>query len=266
MSPKSVREKVMQPLKDEGFRPFQPRGRGQESFGTKVKGYLARRAIRVIYRLEPSYAIREIRKLDQNRRDALFLVNYLFTRFFGLIKPSQVPSEILSLANIVQELKPKTVLEVGTNKGGTLFLFTRLADPQATVVSVDLPMGMYGGGYPDWKIPLYESFRLDKQALHLVRADSHAIETLEKVKSILAGRPVDFLFIDADHTYEGVKKDFDLYSPLVRPGGVIAFHDIVAHPPSYGCGVDIFWNEIKRPESLEFIEDRNQEWGGVGIL
>jgi predicted O-methyltransferase YrrM len=256
----------MQPFRDEGFRTFQPRGRGPESFGTKVKGYLVRRALLVIYRLAPSYAIRQIRKLDQSRREVPYLLDFLFTRFLGLIKPSQVRSEITSLANIVKELKPKTVLEVGTARGGTLFLFARLSDPEATLVSVDLPGGMYGGGYPDWKIPLYESFRQDKQAIHLVRADSHATETLEKVKSILGGRPVDFLFIDADHTYEGVKKDFELYSPLVRPGGTIAFHDIVTHPPSYGCGVDIFWNEIKRPDSREFIEDKNQGWAGVGIL
>jgi hypothetical protein len=30
---------------------------------------------------------------------------------------------------------------------------------------------------------------------------------------------VDFLFIDGDHTYEGVKKDFEMYSPLVRREG-----------------------------------------------
>jgi len=47
----------------------------------------------------------------------------------------------------------------------------------------------------------------------------------------LNGEPLDFLFIDGDHTYEGVKRDFEMYSPLVRNGGIIAFHDIVKHPP-----------------------------------
>jgi len=41
------------------------------------------------------------------------------------------------------------------------------------------------------------------------------------VKKILAGRQVDFLFIDGDHSYEGVKKDFEMYSSLVRKGGVV---------------------------------------------
>jgi len=33
------------------------------------------------------------------------------------------------------------------------------------------------------------------------------------------------VFIDADHSYEGVKNDFELWSPRVRPNGLVAFHD-----------------------------------------
>lgn len=257
---------VMKTLRHEAFRPYKPRGRGPETFAAKVKGYLARRAIHIIKRLSPAYAVREIGKLNPEQRDPSSLVNFVFTRLMGLIKPSQVPSEILSFAKLIKELQPKTVLEVGTANGGTLFLLCRLAHPDATVISVDLPGGVYGGGYPEWKTPVYQSFQLPQQSLHLLRADSHAQETLEKVKSLLGGRRLDLLLIDADHTYEGVKKDYELYSPLTEPGGVVAFHDIVPHPPELGCGVDRFWNEIKRPQSREIIEDVAQEWAGIGIL
>ena len=36
---------------------------------------------------------------------------------------------------------------------------------------------------------------------------------------------IDFLFIDGDHHYEGVKKDWDLYSPLLKSGSIVDFHD-----------------------------------------
>ena len=39
------------------------------------------------------------------------------------------------------------------------------------------------------------------------------------------GRPIRFLLIDADHSYEAVWSDFELWSPLVAPGGLIVFHD-----------------------------------------
>ena len=33
---------------------------------------------------------------------------------------------------------------------------------------------------------------------------------------------IDFLFLDGDHSYEGVRRDFENYAPLVRPGGIVA--------------------------------------------
>ncbi len=49
-------------------------------------------------------------------------------------------------------------MEIGTAKGGTLFLFSKLASKNSLIISVDLPNGKFGGGYPMWKIPLYKSF------------------------------------------------------------------------------------------------------------
>jgi predicted O-methyltransferase YrrM len=86
---------------------------------------------------------------------------------------------------------------------------------------------------------------------------------------------LDFLFIDGDHSYEGVKKDFEIYSSLVRKGGIIAFHDIVPdyytrygiRTPSYTGGVPKFWNEIKyNYRYIEIIEDPNQDGYGIGVL
>jgi len=36
---------------------------------------------------------------------------------------------------------------------------------------------------------------------------------------------IDFLFIDADHSYEGVFSDWSLYSPLLKSGSIVIFHD-----------------------------------------
>jgi len=78
---------------------------------------------------------------------------------------------------------------------------------------------------------------------------------------------LSFLFIDGDHTYEGVKKDFEMYSPLVKKDEIIAFHDIVPHPPEIGCEVSRFWNEIKHSyRYYEIVKDWNQGWAGIGIL
>jgi hypothetical protein len=82
-------------------------------------------------------------------------------------------------------------------------------------------------------------------------------------------------FIDGDHTYEGVSKDFSLFSPLVRKGGRIIFHDIVPDfRHRYGTetravtgGVPEFWKELKllHPHE-EIIEDPDQDGYGIGVI
>jgi predicted O-methyltransferase YrrM len=39
--------------------------------------------------------------------------------------------------------------------------------------------------------------------------------------------PIDMLFIDGDHSYDGVKSDWDLFSPHMTQFGVVVFHDTI---------------------------------------
>jgi cephalosporin hydroxylase len=142
---------------------------------------------------------------------------------------AQVRSEIVELGKILQASPPRLSLEIGTNYGGTLLMLCTLSPPGAQIISVDLPRGRFGGGYPLRKIPIFRRFPRSGQRLHLVRADSHATETKRRVLRILAGEPLDYLFLDGDHTYDGVRRDFEMYAPLVRSGGIVVFHDIAEH-------------------------------------
>ncbi|HVA65664.1 MAG TPA: hypothetical protein VNK24_01910 [Elusimicrobiota bacterium] len=74
------------------------------------------------------------------------------------IKPLQIRGEFKRLMEIVQAARPKAIVELGTAMGGTLFCFARVADPSATLISLDLPSGQ--GGYLEWKKPLLEAFAL----------------------------------------------------------------------------------------------------------
>ena len=89
------------------------------------------------------------------------------------------------------------------------------------------------------------------------------------MKKQLGDEDLDFLFIDGDHSYEGVLCDFMTYSPLVRTGGLIAFHDICEHPAEAKCEVKKFWDELKGkidPEHYsEFIAEPTN-WGGIGVV
>jgi predicted O-methyltransferase YrrM len=130
--------------------------------------------------------------------------------------------------------------------------------------------GVGGGGYPKAKTKLFHHFAIDRPGVEIVllREDSHSLDTREHVRKLLAGRTIDFLFIDGDHTYAGARRDFEIWSELVTPGGHVAFHDILRAPEGSECEVDRLWAELKEkyPERFEFVEDPQQAWHGIGIL
>jgi cephalosporin hydroxylase len=183
------------------------------------------------------------------------------------IAPLQVRSEITQLLKLLASRPPTTVLEIGTRKGGTFFLFSRVASPEAMLVSLDLPPTPTGLGYVPWQGRLFRSFARERQQIELVLADSRQEQTVEQVRRLLNGRSVDFLFIDGGHGYDCVKSDFNLYSPLVADDGVIAIHDIVPGPPDVVGGVPQFWQEAKQQHHVkEFVESWSQGACGIGVI
>ncbi len=218
-------------------------------------------------------ATRELRKyaplLAKNSEgsNATQLVEILYNpkweRFFWI---KQVKEEIKGLVEAVEALKPKIIVEVGTNMGGSLFCFTKVAQKDALVISVDLPEGLGGGGYPIYRSDFYKSFATNSQKMLLWRLDSHQKSTLDKLKETLNGQKIDFLFLDGDHSFEGIKQDFEWYAPLVRSGGIVAFHDIKPSLPDNWIQVGRFWNEIKEDYQYKEVVSNEVSWGGIGVL
>jgi predicted O-methyltransferase YrrM len=195
------------------------------------------------------------------------LVQFTMTESGGAIRPLQNPWEIGELMKRVRAKQPRVIVEIGTAKGGTLFLFCQHAADDATIISLDLPFGRNGGGYPKWKEKLYAKFAKPGQTLHLMRANSHLDETRTRIEALLKGRKIDVLMIDADHSYEGVKRDYDLYSPLLADDGFIAMHDVILNRFDPEIEVHRFWDELKATEKTEeLVHDYGQGNLGIGIV
>lgn len=185
-------------------------------------------------------------------------------------KPIQIRSEIRTLLDRVREQKPATIVEIGSAGGGTTFLFSRAAGPGTRIISVDL-------GFSDERMEAVEAFALPGQTIRCVRANSQCQETADRVRELLSGDEIDFLFIDGDHSYDGVAADFRFFSPLVASRGVISFHDIVpdfrqrfGRETVVDTGeVPRFWSELKSklPDALdEIIERPDQDGYGLGVV
>jgi predicted O-methyltransferase YrrM len=180
---------------------------------------------------------------------------------------TQKEREIRGLLTEVRRLRPRRLLEIGSSAGGTLFLWTRAAAEDATIVSIDLPAGGIRDPEEAERLQRFERFRRGRQRLYLLRADSHAGLTQRRLAQILEGQALDFLFIDGDHSYDGVRRDFDDYAPLVRPDGLVALHDVHPHSQAWGGEVPQFWSEIRdRYSASELLESPAQDGYGIGLI
>lgn len=208
-------------------------------------------------------AFRRLIELHSKERSLDELVGWSMrfpSKGYFKISTIQVRSEILALANAVASLKPKIILEIGTARGGTLLLWSNLATEK--VISCDI-------NDMDRMSPIYKKFPPIGSQCEVVpmSGDSHSEDFRRRVESELNGEQVDFLFIDGDHTEVGVEKDYNDYHHLVRPGGLIAFHDIVEKQAIPTNQVYFFWKRLKeRVDTEEFINDPEQCGYGIGIV
>jgi predicted O-methyltransferase YrrM len=176
------------------------------------------------------------------------------------VRTLQIPSEITRLARMVAELEPKVILEIGTARGGTLLIWSSLASER--VVSCDLlPLHR--------QAPLFTKFAPEgsKCRTTLLDGDSHDPSFKARVARELGGAKVDFLFIDGDHTESGVERDYRDYVEFVRPGGLVAFHDIVEKQPLPTNQVYGFWKRLRQEaDVVEFIDNPKQCGFGIGVV
>jgi cephalosporin hydroxylase len=179
--------------------------------------------------------------------------------------------ELAPLIALLRRRQLAVVVEIGTARGGSFYAWCKLAEPDGVIVSIDLPGGPYGGGHTVEWMSVLRGYARPGQQLHFLRQDSHDERTRSRLQEILKGQQVDFLMIDGDHTYEGVRLDFEFYAPFVKDGCPIAFHDILPHPEERACEVDLFWHEIKkRYRHTEFVDPYRdaygRQYGGIGVI
>lgn len=180
---------------------------------------------------------------------------------------TQVSGEALRLMRLVEQLHPKRVLEIGTAHGGSFLLWSRAAARDARLVSVDLPPWELDDPAEDSKRRAIERIVSPGQSVHVIRGDSHDPVVQKHTRECFDGESIDFLFIDGDHSYDGVSKDFRDYAGSVRAGGIVAFHDIHPHSRGWGGEVPAFWREIRvRHRHVELIADPEQDGFGIGVI
>jgi predicted O-methyltransferase YrrM len=142
------------------------------------------------------------------------------------------PIERLALFQMATLMPPGArALEIGSHIGSSaLFICAGLVRAGGNLICVDTWMNQT---MPDGEKDTFAEFKTNTQPF------AHMITMVRKYSYELTSEdisgPLDFVFIDGDHTEDGVRTDFRLIAPWVKVGGLVAFHDL--HPVYPGVHV-----------------------------
>ncbi len=212
--------------------------------------------------------LESIRTLDMDKISESELENFLPTlgmnnenlnempthlsEYYGKgLKFWQYPNQFNKYLKYLHGKKIDSYLEIGCRWGGTFILtseFLKISSPNVNLFCCDIidmseTLKEYSS-LQEFKFLKMSSFTLNREIID---------------------QDIDLILIDGDHSYEGVKKDFEV-SLQFNPKYVV-FHDIVS---SVCPGVVNFWNEIKKNythfEFTEQYESVNGDFLGLGVI
>jgi predicted O-methyltransferase YrrM len=130
--------------------------------------------------------------------------------------------EAALLYRLARNVETGPIAEIGRFKGGSTVVFATALPEGAELWSYDLHVALrpdMTGEQLDRELDEALTRLGVRHKVHLLVGDSRTIDPPPE--------PIEILFIDGDHSYEGAKADFERWSAFVRHGGHVLFHDAV---------------------------------------
>ncbi len=114
------------------------------------------------------------------------------------------------LLYLIKKNNFKVIAEVGVKFGRTTFFLLDNV-PDLTIYSIDTDISMF-----------YNNEVKNKYKERLIPIQGYSYNVADQLQN----KSIDLIFIDADHSYDSVKKDILAYTPKLKDHGILAGHDI----------------------------------------
>ncbi|HXX19651.1 MAG TPA: class I SAM-dependent methyltransferase [Candidatus Acidoferrum sp.] len=134
-----------------------------------------------------------------------------------------------------------SLVEIGVAEGASAVALREAMSPQGMLSLVD-----------PFHLSRLQSLNAMKRAARKVveSCQNGRVIWIEKLSTVASkdwNQPIDFLFIDGDHSERGVQQDWDEWHRFVVPGGVVIFHDAAIFP---GGWTERNWGPVKLVDRL----------------
>jgi cephalosporin hydroxylase len=132
----------------------------------------------------------------------------------------QLPQDIMATQEIIWDVKPDLVVETGIAHGGSLILWSSLMEllgGDGQVVGIDIEIR------PQNRTAIEAHPLADR--ITMIQGSSVAPDVIEKVRGFASGRKAVMVMLDSSHSQDHVRRELDLYAPLVTAGSYLIVFD-----------------------------------------
>jgi hypothetical protein len=241
--------------------PFVPRGDTERPAAERIRDREIANALEAVRDIlactdqefaSRAFLLSRLRKVGLSYNDWPEIARYADWKNLGQFGVQQIPTEFVDFLMYIATLGLKTGIEVGVWHGASCYFATAVLQR----ANADFRMTMVDR---EDQLVAYDDFAA---ALNITKRIPATAEEC-------AGEAYDFVFIDGDHSYDGVQRDYLLLGRYARK--VCAFHDVRGEEFSHLAGGPVrFWQEFvhnhcQEMAILEFGHFTARPWMGIGV-
>lgn len=155
----------------------------------------------------------------------------------------QFPQDVMAIQEIIWKVKPDLIIETGIARGGSLIFYASMLEligGEGQVVGID--------------IDIRENNRVEIERhplckrIFMLQGSSVDEEIVGQVSKMAENKPRVMVILDSNHTYQHVKRELELYSPLVKTGSYLIVLDTVIEDMPEELSADRPWGKHDNPK------------------